>query len=96
MYADDIISRDELVEYRKQIDEEISSLDSTRRDLQEKLEEWESEDYTIDLGKMLNKVTILNDLTHQVLHSLVNKVTCSIDGKLRIHYNFVNPFDEQE
>ncbi|MGG3623399.1 hypothetical protein ABES25_07535 [Bacillus gobiensis] len=28
----------------------------------------------------------------QVLHSLMNIVVCSIDGNLRIHYNFVNFF----
>lgn len=45
---------------------------------------------------MLKDVSLLDDLTPQVLHSLVNKITCSIEGNLRIHYNFVNPFEEQE
>ncbi|MCM3361280.1 recombinase family protein [Niallia sp. MER TA 168] len=96
MYADEILSREELVEYRKQIDQEVSNLETAKIKYQEKLEECESENYAIDLGKKLKEVSILNDLTPQVLHSLVNKVTCSVDGNLRIHYNFVNPFEEQE
>ncbi|PAE24741.1 hypothetical protein CHI10_11475 [Bacillus sp. 7894-2] len=96
MYADEIITREELVEYRKQIDQEVSNLETAKIQYQEKLEECESENYAIHLGKKLKEVSILNDLTPQDLHSLVNKVTCSIDGNLRIHYNFVNPFEEQE
>ncbi|WP_282173127.1 hypothetical protein [Cytobacillus firmus] len=84
------------MEYRKQIDQEVSNLETAKIKYQEKLEECESENYAIDLGKKLKEVSILNDLTPQVLHSLVNKVTCSVDGNLRIHYNFVNPFEEQE
>ncbi|MGG3562735.1 hypothetical protein ABES03_14165 [Neobacillus rhizosphaerae] len=96
MYADQIISREELVEYRRQIDQEVSELETAKIEYQAKLEECESENYAINLGKKLREVSILKDLTPQVLHSLVNKVTCSIDGNLRIHYNFLNPFDEQE
>ncbi|XZF75597.1 recombinase family protein [Bacillus sp. AL-1R] len=96
MYADQIISREELVEYRKQIDQEVAELETAKIEYQEKLEECESENYAIDLGKKLKDVSLLDDLTHQILHSLVNKITCSIEGNLRIHYNFVNPFEEQE
>ncbi|MEH7451268.1 hypothetical protein [Gottfriedia acidiceleris] len=95
MYADQIISREELVEYRKQIDQEVAELETAKIEYQEKLEECESENYAIDLGKKLKDVSLLDDLTH-ILHSLVNKITCSIEGNLRIHYNFVNPFEEQE
>lgn len=96
MYADQIISREELVEYRKQIDQEVAELETAKIEYQEKLEECESEYYAINLGKKLKDVSLLDDLTPQVLHSLVNKITCSIEGNLRIHYNFVNPFEEQE
>lgn len=94
MYADEIISREELVEYRKQIDREVAELETAKIEYQAKLEECESENYAIDLGKRLKEVSILSDLTPQVLHSLVSKITCSIDGNLRIRYNFVNPFQE--
>ncbi|MDQ0253942.1 DNA invertase Pin-like site-specific DNA recombinase [Evansella vedderi] len=92
MYADELISREELVEYRKQIDLEISNLESAKSEFQEKLDECESENYAIDLGKKLQEVSILNDLSPQLLHSLVNNVTCSDNGNLHIHYNFVKPF----
>jgi len=96
MYADEIISRDELVEYRKQVDKEVAELETAKIEYQAKLEECESKNFAIDLGKKLKEVSILNDLTPQVLHSLVNKVTCSIDGNMCIHYSFVNPFEEQD
>jgi len=96
MYADKIISREELIDYREMIDQEVADLEKTKNELQEKLEECESENYAIDLGKKLKEVSLLSELTPQILHSLVNKITCSIDGDLRIHYNFVNPFEEQE
>ncbi|WML57456.1 recombinase family protein [Neobacillus sp. PS2-9] len=96
LYADQIISREELVEYRKQIDQEVAELETAKIEYQEKLEECESENYAIDLSKKLKDVSLLDDLTPQVLHSLVNKITCSIKGNLRIHYNFVNPFEEQK
>lgn len=92
MYADEIISREELVEYRKQIDQDIIELETAKIEYQEKLKECESENFAIDLGKKLKEVSILNDLTPQVLHSFVNNVTCNIDGNLSVHYNFVNPF----
>gem|GEM_PF-6347436 len=96
MYADQIISREELVEYRKQIDQEVAELETAKIEYQEKLEECESENYAIDLGKKLKDISLLDDLTPKILYSLVNKITCSIEGNLRIHYNFVNPFEEQE
>ncbi len=96
MYADEIISREELIEYRKKLDQDVANLKSAKIEYQEKLQECESENYTIDLGKKLEEVSILNDLTPQILHSLVNKVTSSVDGNLSINYNFVNPFEEQE
>jgi site-specific DNA recombinase len=91
MYADKLISREELVEYRKQIDQEVAELETAKIVLQERLEACKSEVYAIDLGKKLRGVSILSDLTPQVLH----KLTWSIDSNLRIQYNFVNPFEEQ-
>jgi site-specific DNA recombinase len=96
MFADEIISREELVDYRKQIDKEISDFEKAKIQYKEKLNECDSESYAIDLGQKLKEVSILNDLNSQLLHSLVSKITCSNDGNLRIHYNFVNPFEEQE
>ncbi|MGG0175208.1 recombinase family protein [Gottfriedia acidiceleris] len=96
MYADQIISREELVEYRKQIDQEVADLETSKIVIQDKLVACESEHFAIDLGKRIKEVSILNDLTPQILHTLVNKVTCSIEGNLHIHYNFVNPLEEEK
>jgi site-specific DNA recombinase len=95
-YTDELISRDDFVEYRKQIDKELAELEIAKVEYQVKFDECENENYAIDLGRKLKEVSIISDLTHQVLHSLVNKVTCSIDGNIRLHYNFVNPFEKQE
>jgi Domain of unknown function (DUF4368) len=40
----------------------------------------------------IRKFLSLKDLTSQVLHSLIEKITCNSQGEIRIHYNFVNPF----
>ncbi|MGD6779979.1 recombinase family protein [Sutcliffiella horikoshii] len=92
MYADNLLTRDELLEYREQLDKELIEVEKSKTELQEKLTECESENYAIDLGKKLEGISVLDDLTPQVLHSLVSKVTCSLDGNLSIHYNFVKPF----
>jgi site-specific DNA recombinase len=96
MYADHIISREELAEYREQMDQEIAKLERVQVEYQEKLNECESENFAINLGKKLSEISLLKNLSPQLLHSLVSKVTCSVDGNVRIHYNFVNPFEERE
>lgn len=55
MYADEIISREELVEYRKKIDQEVAELETVKTQYQAKLEECVSEDFAINLGKSLKK-----------------------------------------
>lgn len=47
---------------------------------QARLEECESEDFAINLGKKLKKISILNELTPQVLHSLVDKLPVTLKG----------------
>lgn len=36
-------------------------------------------------------ILTLNDLTPQVLHSLVERVICTSAGDIHIQYKFVNP-----
>ena len=31
-----------------------------------------------------------------MLNALVDKITCSVNGEIRIHYNFENPFETQK
>ena len=95
LYTEEIISREELLEYREIIDQSLTEMKSSKEQLTSKLEECSNENYSFKLGETLKKFFSLEQLTPQVLHSLVNKVTCSVDGDLRIHYNFVNPFQEQ-
>lgn len=94
LYTDNVISREELIEAREITDQKLTELDLTKSELQERLEECTNENYAIDLGSKLKEFLLLKDLTPQLLHSLVEKITCSIEGEIRIHYNFVNPFEE--
>lgn len=55
MYADMIITREELVEYRKQIDQEVADLEIAKNNCQARLEECESEDFAINLGQKLKR-----------------------------------------
>lgn len=73
MYADQIITREELMEYRKQVDQQIADIEKDKIKFQEQLDKCESEKFVIDLGQRLKEVSFLDDLTPQVLHSMVNK-----------------------
>lgn len=94
MYTDELITREELLEYRKQTDKEISQLLTAKVECENKLVECQDDHYAMDLGKRLNDVSILRDLNPKVLHSLVSKVTCTIEGNISINYTFVNPFEK--
>ncbi|KIL47030.1 site-specific recombinase [Jeotgalibacillus campisalis] len=50
----------------------------------------EMRDYAVDLGTKLKEFLFLKDLTPQLLHTLVEKVTCNKDNEIRIHYNFLS------
>ncbi|WP_142255408.1 hypothetical protein [Bacillus sinesaloumensis] len=58
------------------------------------MQDCENEDYAIHLGNKLKDVLALKELTPQILHSLVEKITCSPNGDVHIHYSFVNPLQE--
>lgn len=90
MFADDVITREELDEYRNMNDQKSNDLQIKKAQLNKKLEECESENYGIHISKLLKDVLNLNALTPEVLHTLVDKITCK-DGNIRIHYKFVNP-----
>ncbi|MEH7110222.1 recombinase family protein [Bacillus sp. JJ1764] len=94
LYTDNLISKEDLVEYKELSDQSVKELNQALNDLQEKLKECEGENYTFDLGSKLKEFLSLTELTPQVLHSLVERITCNSQGDIRIHYNFVNPFQE--
>jgi site-specific DNA recombinase len=94
LFTDNLISKEDLIEYKDVTDQSLKELDLSKSLLQKKLEECSNENYTLEMGNKLKEFLSLNDLTSQVLHSLVEKITCNSQGEIRIHYNFVNPFQE--
>ncbi|WP_342041941.1 hypothetical protein [Bacillus sp. OTU2372] len=94
MFSDNLISKEDLIEYKELTDQSLKELDLAKTQLVKKLEECTNENYTLEMGKKLKDFLSLKDLTSQVLHSLVDKITCNSQGDIRIHYNFVNPFQE--
>lgn len=96
LYTEEIITKSELQEYRTLADQKIQDSQTLIAQLQNKLKECAEESYSINLSKKLKEFLTLKDLSPQVLHSLVEKITCSNEGNIHIHYNFVNPLQEIE
>ncbi|WJE16372.1 hypothetical protein QRD89_03180 [Halobacillus sp. ACCC02827] len=95
MYTNNVISKEELSEYRELTDNKLKAIQLTQAQLEEKLQECESENYAVHIGKKLKDVLTLKELTPKILHSLVEKITCSQDGTVNIQYSFVNPMHLQ-
>ncbi|QOY37957.2 recombinase family protein [Anaerobacillus isosaccharinicus] len=91
LYMENDITKEELVEYRELTDNNIKSLQYKNTHLKEKLQECEDENYAIHISNKLKDILSLKDLTPQILHSLVEKVTINKDGDVHILYSFVNP-----
>ena len=94
LYTDKVISKEELSEYRELADGKIKDSQTKLAQLQEKLQECEDENYAVHIGRKLKDILTLKELTPKVLHSLVEKITCSHDGSVNIQYCFVNPLQE--
>ena len=95
LFTENVISKEELVEYRELTDNKIKALQIKQTQLDEKMLECENENYAVHIGKKLKDVLTLKQLTPQILHSLVEKVTCTNDGSVHIQYSFVNPLQER-
>jgi site-specific DNA recombinase len=91
LYTENVISKEDLVEFREISDSKIKDLQIKKTELNEKLQECDNEDFAINIGKKLKDVLNLKELKPKVLHSLVEKVTCKNDGTVHIQYSFVNP-----
>ncbi|KQU16387.1 hypothetical protein ASG65_26905 [Bacillus sp. Leaf13] len=91
MFTDDIISKEELVEYRELTDNKIKELQTKETQLNDKMNECEDENYAVSIIQKLKDVLSLEELTPQILHSLVEKITCTDDGEIHIQYSFINP-----
>ena len=94
LFTENVISKEELVEYRELTDNKIKALQIKKDQLDEKMQECENENYAVHIGQNLKDVLTLKELTPQILHSLVEKVTCTRDGSVQIQYSFVNPLQE--
>ncbi|MGE8080067.1 hypothetical protein [Peribacillus loiseleuriae] len=94
LFTDDIISKEELVEYRELTDNKIKELQTKKTQLNDKMNECEDENYTVSIIQKLKDVLSLEELTPQILHSLVEKITCTDDGEIHIQYTFINPLQE--
>lgn len=90
LFTDDVITREELTEFRNMTDQKMKDLQIKKDQLNTKMEECESENYVLHISKLLKDVLNLKELSPEVLHTLVEKITCT-DGNIRIHYKFVNP-----
>jgi len=94
LHINKVITQDELVDYREITDSKIKSLQLKLDQLRDKIQECENENYAIQIGNKLKDILTLNELTPEILHSLVKKVNCNKDGDIHIHYSFVNPLQD--
>ena len=96
LFTEQIISREELDVARASVNSEIEILKLNKSELENNLESCCSQSHTLALKKKLEQFLSVEKLNSQMLNSLVNKITFSIDGEIKIHYNFENPFQKQE
>ncbi|MDP4086795.1 MAG: recombinase family protein [Bacillota bacterium] len=94
LYTENVISKEDLIEYRELTDNKIKDLQVKKAQLDEKLKECEDQNYAINIGSKLKEILNLKELTPTILHSLVEKITCDHDGTVHIQYSFVNPLQE--
>lgn len=67
LYSDNLISKEELAEYKVLTDQNLKELDLSSNQLNEKLEEFVDQNYSLDLGNKLNEFLSLKELKPQVL-----------------------------
>lgn len=91
-YCDGIITHEQHEQYSKNNLEKIAQSEAVKAQINIQLEECKNQTFTMDLKSKLKEFASIQDLTTKLLHSLVKKVTCTIDGNVNIHYTFVNPF----
>lgn len=91
LYTENVISKEELIEARELTDQKINELQLKQDQLNEQMNECENENYAVHISEKLKDVISLKKLTPQVLHSLVERITCTHEGTIHIQYSFVNP-----
>ncbi|MGW6255003.1 hypothetical protein ACWF7H_28970 [Peribacillus butanolivorans] len=63
MFTDDIISKEELVEYRELSDNKIKELQTKETQLNDKMNKCEDENYAVSIIQKLKDVLSLEELT---------------------------------
>lgn len=96
LYTDEVISKEDLIELRISISNEIDAVKVTISDLEKELTNCSNENYLQSLKSKLEQFLSVEKLSSQMLNTLVDKITCSVNGEIRIHYNFENPFETQK
>lgn len=91
LYTEKIIPKVELLKYREDISKELKEIILTKSELGKNLENNSSESYILSLKKKLDKFLLVEELNKQMINTLVEKISWSQDGELRIHYSFENP-----
>ena len=96
LYAEEVISKEDLFELRISVNDEIDAVKMAIVDLERELTNCSNENYLQSLKSKLEQFLSVDKLTSQMLNALVDKITCSVNGEIRIHYNFENPFETQK
>ena len=68
----------------------------TISDMKNELTNCSNENHLKSLKSKLEQFLSVEKLSSQMLNVLVNKITYSVNGEIRIHYNFENPFETQK
>lgn len=82
LFTDDTISKAELVEYRELTDNKIKEHQTKKTQLIDKINECEDENYAVSICKKLKDILSLDKLTPQILHPLVERITCTHEVKI--------------
>jgi len=96
LFTEKVISKDDLIELKISVDDEIDVVKMTMIDLERELTNCSNENYLQSLKNKLEQFLAVEELTPQMVNTLVDKITCSVNGEIRIHYNFENPFETQK
>ena len=96
LFKEEIISNEDLIELRLSVNNEIDEIKSAIIDFKGELTNCSNENYLQSLKNKLEQFLEVEELTPQMLNALVDKITISANGEIRIHYSFENPFETQK
>ena len=92
LYTENLISKDEFIQFKELADEQLSLLENEREALEEQQKELLSERFMSELQSKLKYFFSLETPDIRALHSLIKRMTSDPEGNIVIQYNFANPF----